>query len=221
MSEQHRQQVMRHMETQQITPPANPQRTIENSTKDIRDERCGADGKRKRKHPGAFDKLKAQVDAAAAGAAAPTVAKALPVARPVWRPSIAPVAASPTVTVTAGKPAATFKSLNDKLGTLAKSLGVVLKSDAPTGSTSLEAGYSTNVDGMTGGDALRVQSLPKKVFVKMEPAPLTAAQVEKAASAALSAGAITGAEANQIATYLAIRGACPEPLLKKLRGESE
>jgi len=214
MSEQHRQQVMRNMETQQITPPANPQRTIETSTKDIRDERSCADGKRKKKHPGAFDKLKAQVDAAAAAAAAPTVAKALPVARPVWRPSISPV------TVTAAKPAETFESLGQKLGTLAKSIGVVLKSDAPAGATSSEAGYAPNVDGMTGGDALRVQSLPKQVFVKMEPEPLTAAQIEKAASAALSAGAITGTEANHIATHLAIHGKCPEPLLKKLRGEA-
>ena len=51
-------------------------------------------------------------------------------------------------------------------------------------------------------------------------APLTAAQVERAASAALAAGAITGAEAAHIATHLSIHGKCPEPLLKKLRGEA-
>ncbi|KLU21969.1 hypothetical protein EOS_33040 [Caballeronia mineralivorans PML1(12)] len=83
---------------------------------------------------------------------------------------------------------------------------------------SLEAGYATDSDGMTGGDALRKQSLPRKVFVKMEPAPLTGDQITKAASAALSAGAITGAEANHIATHVALNGGkhCDPDLLKKI-----
>lgn len=99
--------------------------------------------------------------------------------------------------------------------TMAKALG---GNAASVGATSLEAGYNPESATLTGGDALRKQSLPKKVFVKMEPAPLTGDQITKAASAALTAGAITGAEANTIATHVALNGGkhCAPDLLKKI-----
>jgi len=97
---------------------------------------------------------------------------------------------------------------------------------APAGSSSLEAGYATDSADLTGGSALRRQSLDKSrvfgttVAGDAVAAPkLTPAMIERAASKALAAGQITGAEANQIATYCAMDAICPEPLLKRLRGE--
>jgi hypothetical protein len=114
------------------------------------------------------------------------------------------------------------KSIGSKIDAARESLNkaMAIGGDAPTGATSLEAGYATDSDGMTGGEALRKQSLPKKVFVKMEPTPLTSDQITKAASAALTAGAITGAEANTIATHVALNGGkhCSPELLAKIKG---
>jgi hypothetical protein len=114
------------------------------------------------------------------------------------------------------------KSIGSKIDAAREALNkaMAIGGDAPTGATSLEAGYATDSDGMTGGDALRKQSLPKKVFVKMKPVPLTGDQITKAASAALSVGAITGAEANTIATHVALnRGKhCSSELLAKIKG---
>jgi hypothetical protein len=105
---------------------------------------------------------------------------------------------------------------------LLKSMGF----DAPTGTSSLDAGYGSDSATLTGGSALRRQSLDKsRVFGTVVGGDVSAApkltpdMIERAASAALAAGQITGAEANQIATYCAMGAICPEPLLKRLRGE--
>lgn len=105
---------------------------------------------------------------------------------------------------------------------LLKSMGF----DAPAGTSSLDAGYGSDSATLTGGSALRRQSLNKsRVFGTVVGGDVTAApkltpdMIERAASAALAAGQITGAEANQIATYCAMGAICPEPLLKRLRGE--
>jgi hypothetical protein len=105
---------------------------------------------------------------------------------------------------------------------LLKSMGF----DAPPGASSLDVSYNSDNAILTGGDALRVQSLDKsRVFGAVVGGDASAAltltpdMIERAASAALAAGQITGTEANQIATYCAMSTICPEPLLKRLRGE--
>jgi hypothetical protein len=105
---------------------------------------------------------------------------------------------------------------------LLKSMGF----DAPAGASSLDVSYNSDSATLTGGDALRVQSLDKsRVFGTVVGGDVSAApkltpdMIERAASAALAAGQITGAEANQIATYCAMGAICPESLLKRLRGE--
>ncbi|CAE6714276.1 hypothetical protein [Paraburkholderia haematera] len=85
---------------------------------------------------------------------------------------------------------AMLKALAPAFDKAAKTLGVtnpLLKSDAPVGSTSLEATYNSDSATLTGGDALRTQSLQKR-----KP---TNGELLKAASNALNAGKITAAEA--------------------------
>jgi hypothetical protein len=118
------------------------------------------------------------------------------------------------------KPSAAAKPT---VATIRKSLG---KAASLLKGMGLEVSYDSDSATLTGGDALRVQSLDKsRVFGTVvggdavaQPT-LTPELIERAATAALAAGQITGAEANTIATYCAMGSICPEPLLKKLRGE--
>jgi hypothetical protein len=104
---------------------------------------------------------------------------------------LAKLKAGPTAST---KPAegSMLKSLAPAFDKAAKGLGVVnplLKSDAPVGATSLEAGYNPDSATLTQGDALRMQSLQT---AKRKP---TNGELLKAASNALYAGKITAAEA--------------------------
>lgn len=213
--------------------PDNPQKVIGSSATSAEDDAAEAVKKRRSKlkktgSRGGFAGLLKELNNAKAEE---TVTKALPVAsgpREVVRFNDGLDQAAIIKTLKAGPTAAQtptdgamLKALAPAFDKAAKTLGVtnpLLKSDAPVGSTSLEATYNSDSATLTGGDALRKQSLPKKIFVKMEPAPLTGDEITKAASAALTAGAITGAEAKTIATHVALNGGkhCDPDLLKKI-----
>lgn len=91
-------------------------------------------------------------------------------------------------------------------------------------SKSLEAGYGTDSTTLAGDSALRKQSLDKRLqstVVGGDPKPKQPSgdEILKAASAALHAGQISGLDAQAIQHHVNMTGMCPEPLLKKLRGE--
>lgn len=120
-----------------------------------------------------------------------------------------------------GKPAAT-KTVAPSIASIRKSLAGSARALGNTAlAKSLEAGTGTDSATLTGGSAMRKQSLSKRVAsttVGGDPQP-TADQILKAASAALYAGQITGRDAADIERHVNTTGKCPEPLLKKLRGE--
>jgi hypothetical protein len=166
-------------------------------------ERREAEG---RNVKGAFDKLKARVQAALANGGvemskaskltgASMVVKAVKVEHPALAKTIA-------------------TKIEEARASLGKAMAV--GGDAPVGATSLEAGYNSDSATMVGGDALRAQSLDKRVQATVVPS--TSDEITKAASAALTAGSITGAEANHIATHIALNGGkrCDADLLKKI-----
>jgi hypothetical protein len=97
---------------------------------------------------------------------------------------------------------ATIRKSLDKAASLMKSMG-------------LEVSYDSNSATLTGGDAIRKQSM---AGAKRKP-KYSADQILKAASAALHAGAISGADAQAIQHQVNLRGTCDEALLKKLCGE--
>ena len=210
MSEADCRHVMRHMETQQCEVPANPRKFIENSTTGEADDAAGKRAKKMtngKKNAGAFAKLQADLARAAKGE---PMGKGQGTGVPVTQSTGTGELDQTSLIAKLKAPKAPrvdmFKALTpalDKARALAKSL---------------TAGYDSDSATLAGGSALRTQSMPKKVFVKMEPAPLTGDQITKAASAALSAGAITGAEANHIATHVALNGGkhCDADLLKKI-----
>ncbi|CAB3783433.1 hypothetical protein [Pararobbsia alpina] len=111
------------------------------------------------------------------------------------------------------------------LATIRKSLG---KTASLMRSMGLDVSYDSDSVTLTGGDAMRKQSLDKsRIFGTTvggdavgQPKRYTAEQIERAASAALAAGKLTGAQANSIATYIAMGSMPPPDLLACLTGES-
>jgi len=101
----------------------------------------------------------------------------------------------------------------DMFKAIGRHLEKLLKSDAPTGSASLEASYDTNAVGKTGGAAIQKQSLQK--------GKRTSDEVQARASECLKAGKITGAQANHIATHCAMGMDVPNDLLKALGYDDE
>lgn len=95
------------------------------------------------------------------------------------------------------------------LKALSPYLETMLKSDAPVGTSSLEASYDTNAVGKTGGAAIQRQSLDKKRVYTRD-------QVLAKASDALAKGKITAAQAQHINTHCAMGHDVPDDLLKAL-----
>jgi hypothetical protein len=161
------------------------------------------------KNRGAFDKLLARVrDAGANGEMAKAAAYKL------GDYSIEQVYAD-LKSVPVGSTAGASKALGKSMAKLARSLGNA------TLAKSLESGYGTDSATLTGGSAIRKQSLSKRAVsttVGGDPVP-TGEQILKAASAALYAGQIDATDAQQIQHQVNTRGTCDDALLKKLRGE--
>ena len=86
----------------------------------------------------------------------------------------------------------TMAGVTKRMATLAKSLGNTELAK------SLEAGTNSESATLTGGSAMRRQSLP----VSNKPKQITAAQVEAACMKGLASGAISGGEAAHICTAL-------------------
>lgn len=122
--------------------------------------------------------------------------------------SAEPVTTQHAATVRTKPTAATFQKSINKVNSMLKSMG-------------LEAGYGTDSATLTGGSALRKQSLDKRLqstVVGGDPEP-TGEQILKAAGAALYAGQIDAKDAQAIQHQVNMRGTCEERLLKKLRGD--
>ncbi|NYH24688.1 hypothetical protein [Paraburkholderia bryophila] len=133
----------------------------------------------------------------------------------------APAAAKPTLAKSIAKPSTkpvTMATVKARLLGLARAVGneELVKS--------LEAGYGSNSATLTGGSAMRKQSLSKRVAsttIGGDPKPRYSPEdLLKGAAAALHAGAITGAEAQAIQHHVNMTGDCPDHLLKKLTGET-
>lgn len=161
------------------------------------------------KNRGAFDKLRARVrDAIANG----EMAKAVP-----YKPGDYSIerAMSDLRRVPMPNTAGSLKTLRKSMAKVARSMGNA------TLAKSLDAGYGSNSATLTGGSALRKQSLDKRLqstVVGGDP-ELTGEHILKAAGAALYAGQIDAQDAQAIQHHVNMTGKCPEPLLKKLRGE--
>ena len=193
MSEAGRHHVMRHLAGNQCEPPADPQRFIENSTTSLADgatlsptqrnlkERRAREGKNVK---GSFDKLKARVDAAQANGGEGPMVRALDHDTELDQPAL--IAQVRSIKVENVDMTKALAPAFDKARAAAKAL---LKSDAPAGATSLEAGYNPDSATQTQGNALRVPSLQT---AKRKP---TNGELLKAGSNALNAGKITAAEA--------------------------
>ncbi|MFM0088927.1 hypothetical protein PQR46_18630 [Paraburkholderia sediminicola] len=114
--------------------------------------------------------------------------------------------------VVVAKPTAnTFAKSLERTKSLMKSMG-------------LEAGTGTDSATLTGGSALRRQSLSKRVASitgggDPKPKQPTVDEIMKAASTALHANAISASDAMAIQHQVNTRGTCDDALLKKLRGE--
>jgi hypothetical protein len=159
----------------------------------------GKGRKKVTKHPGAFDKLKARVRAAmddmpTAGeltkalreqeGGSATYNEGLDQAALIAKLRSGPSPSSPTK---AGVPLS--KALAKTIERGYRNLGKTMPIDAPAGTSSLEATYNSDSATMTGGDAVRRQSL---AGAKKKRSP---DQIRKAAAQALREGRITGAEA--------------------------
>ncbi|MFM0647036.1 hypothetical protein PQR14_22150 [Paraburkholderia bryophila] len=162
--------------------------------------------------PGAFDKLRAGLrDHVLKHGGAEHMAKAQP-------PYSVEEAFAELRSVPVSNTAAAAKPVRKALAKVATGLGNTKLAK------SLQAGYGSDVSTLTGGSAIRKQSLSRRlasatVGEDPKPAPPTADEILKAASRALYAGAISGQDAQAIQGHVNMTGACPEHLLKKLRGE--
>ena len=244
MSEAHRRHVMSQIDKINTPPPANPQRTISRSTRDVLDgptlgvdHRQNPDAAAEReymkrkaaleangaprttgKNAGAFDKLRAGLrDYVRANGGAEHMAKAVPTDDGLDQAAlIRELKAGPK----APAKGALAKSLQPGLDKAAKNLGV----KAPNLLKSLEAGYNSDSATLTGGSTLRRQSLSKRVAsttvgggpVPAKPKLLTKSQVEAACMNGLHSGAITGAEAAHVSTALSMDRRVPDELMKKI-----
>ena len=164
---------------------------------------------------GAFDKLRAKVREHLAGSEPMTKAQpvehnqsfesrygcAAYVAEPVTiqRATVAKIAAP-----AAAKPS--IASIRNSMATIAKSLGNT------TLATSLEAGYGTDSATLTGGSAIRKQSLPKKPAAK----PLSPDELLKAASTLLHHGRIDTQTAARVQSEVNLTGKVSPALMKTL-----
>jgi hypothetical protein len=295
MSEADRRHVMRHMGTQQGAAPANPLRTIQNSTREhaipanpqkaiesstTPVEPGKGSKKMEGKKYGGFEQLKKDLAATQAGG---MMAKAQGVGVPVTQPteageldqatliaqlkstkvnpvfmakSLAPTLAAAKLKIaramgvdtraaatTIAAPAAQVPqltrdqivcatlnafnagmltksqamSIESRINTsdeipddLAKALAPFVKSDEPTGSSSLNASYDTDAVGKSGGAGIQRQSLAKG---KRKP---TSDEIQAKASECLKAGKITGSQAIQIATHCTMGIDCPPDLMKAI-----
>lgn len=156
-----------------------------------------------KKHTASMAKAIAAQDSSGEGFERYGAGFAAHVAEPVRIQRAKVVVAQPT--------ANTFAKSLERTKSLMKSMG-------------LEAGTGTDSATLTGGSALRRQSLSKRVAsttVGGDPKPKqpTADEIMKAASAALHANAISASDAMAIQHQVNTRGTCEDALLKKLRGE--
>ena len=153
---------------------------------------------------GDFDSFESRYGVAAhAPVAKPITVTTKPLAKSITKPSAKPV---------------TMATVKARLLGLARAVGneELVKS--------LEAGYGSNSATLTGGSAMRKQSLSKRVAsttIGGDQKPrYSPEELLKGAAAALHAGAITGAEAQAIQHHVNMTGDCPDHLLKKLTGET-
>ncbi|MFC5427629.1 hypothetical protein ACFPTO_02200 [Paraburkholderia denitrificans] len=182
MSERHRQHVMKHGEHNNTTPPANPARVISASTKDVLDEQEPATGEEK-SVKGAFERLKAGLRAYAAATGCTTMTKSVPASDYDADAACSDIRSMQKTT-------APRKSITTVLANAAAHMTKSLA--LPTG-TSLVAGYGTDSSDLTGGSALRQQSLQKKCVYSGD-------QLLKAGEQALRDGKITAGEAYHLSS---------------------
>jgi len=211
MSEKHRQHVMAHVAKNHTTPPSNPQRTIANSTRDALDEPTPEERelvkrrlveKSKGKVKGAFNRLLDSLGNAMQGG---DMSKSLPAAEPLRAETI---------------------RMNDfDQGAIIHSLkaGRVSTPKSMAKSLGLEAGYGTDSATLTGGDAMRAQSLDKRVQSTVVPIIVkkpTKEQLLAKGMKALKDGRITGAESMNYEYCVNMgRAVEPELMLKVNRGD--
>ena len=217
--------------------PANPQRVIGSSSPDILDEhlssarRADAETAHMRKltergranrgksgSRGAFDKLRTKVreHLSSTGSGDEPMTKAQPVEHNQSfesRYGCAAYVAEPVtiqraavVKPTAANPAPTIAALRKSMAALAKSLGNT------TLAKSLEAGYGTDSATLTGGSAIRKQSLPTKPVAK----PLSPDELLKAASTLLHHGRIDTQTAARVQSEVNLTGKVSPTLMKTL-----
>jgi hypothetical protein len=220
MSDEHRKAVARGMSHSRV--PADPAGHIRRTTtgdaelsgndrRIVGARRGAAKGSGKAKFAGAFDLLKTALFGAT------DISKSLQPGEPLRAETIRmnDFSTADLIRGLKATPVSTLsliKSIKPAMDKLAKSLGV----DSP-----LEAGYGSDSASLTGGAAMREQSLDGRLQSTVVPMPvkrLTKTQIERASKAALEAGVLTGAEANCIATCLSMDMQIDPALLAKLAG---
>lgn len=203
MSDKHREVAMRALHHSKV--PADPAGHIRRTTTgdaDLSDNDKRIAGARraatKGKFAGAFQRLCDAVCGATG------MAKSLPTHGPMQREAT-------TMRMNDFDPADIVRTL--KAGRVSKPMA-----------KSLEAGYNSDSATMTGGDAMRTQSLDKRVQSTIVPIivkPIGKEQLLKAGALALKAGKLTAAEAMNL-EYCANMGRKPDDaIMAKLRGDSK
>jgi len=220
MSNEHRRVAMRSLQHSKVSadPVGYIRRTTtgdadlsDNDRRIVGARRGAAKGSGNAKFAGAFDLLKTALFGAT------DISKSLQMGEPLRAETIRmnDFSTADVIRGLKATPASTsslIKSIKPAMDELAKSLGV----DSP-----LEARNSSDSASLTGGSALREQSLDGRLQSTVVPAAvkrLTKTQIERASKAALEAGVLTGAEANCIATCLSMDMKIDPALLAKLAG---
>lgn len=240
MSDRHAAALRAHLhrtDNEHHSAPANPQRVIGSSSPDILDEHLssarradaetaymrklaerGRANRGKSGSRGAFDKLRTKVreHLSSTGSVDEPMTKAQPVEHNQSfesRYGCAAYVAAPVtiqraavVKPTATDPAPTVAAIRKSMAALANSLSNT------TLAKSLEADYGTDSATLTGGSAIRKQSLPTKPVAK----PLSADELLKAASTLLHHGRIDTQTAARVQSEVNLTGKVSPTLMKTL-----
>ncbi|MFM0752607.1 hypothetical protein [Paraburkholderia strydomiana] len=234
MSEQHRQHVMRHVDSINTPPPSNPKKVIQASTRDLIDgprhnpdevaereyvkRKSAMESAKRGRNAGAFDKLRRQIREHVATHGELT--KAVPHVPGDYSIEQAYADLKSVPLPNKARAAGASKALGKTMATAARNLGNAVLAKA------LEAGYNSDSATLTGGSALRRQSLDKRLQSTVvggdpKPAPkpslMTKSQCQAAALRGLNTGKLTAWQCQHIDVALSMDRRIDDATMATLR----